>query len=134
MVFELGILAVLRFDTFDSACTGSILRSSTTLDSACTSSISGSNTLDTACTSSISGGSALDTACTSIISGFNALDTACTSSILWFDTLEYCLYLKYLEILYSVLVLLSTRSMSPFSTSNTFNTLEYFRISYCEVQ
>ena len=55
MVYELGILAVLRFDTSDSACTGSILGSNTTLDSACASSISGSNTLDTACTSSISG-------------------------------------------------------------------------------
>ena len=31
MVFELGILAVLRFDTSASACTGSILGSNTTL-------------------------------------------------------------------------------------------------------
>ena len=42
MVFELGILALLRFDHSDSACTGSILGSNTTLDTACTSSISGS--------------------------------------------------------------------------------------------
>ena len=71
MVFELGILAVLRFDTSDSACTGSILGSNTTLDSACTSTFFGSNTLDTACTRSISGDSTLDTACTSSISGLN---------------------------------------------------------------
>ena len=56
MVFELGILAVLRFDNFDFASTGSILGSNTTLDTACHSSISGSNPVDTACTSSISGG------------------------------------------------------------------------------
>ena len=60
MVFELGMLAVLRLDTSDSACTGSILGSNTTLHTACTSSISGSNTLDTGCTSSISGASTLD--------------------------------------------------------------------------
>ena len=36
---ELGILAVLRFDISDSACTGSTLGSNTTLDAACTSSI-----------------------------------------------------------------------------------------------
>ena len=36
MVFKLGIMAVPRFDTFDSACSGSILGSNTTLDTACT--------------------------------------------------------------------------------------------------
>ena len=41
-MLEVGILAVRRFDTSDSACTGSILMSDTTLDTACTSSISGS--------------------------------------------------------------------------------------------
>ena len=54
MVFELGILAVLRFDTFDYSCTGSILGSNTALGTACTyifrgPSIWGGNTLDTAC-------------------------------------------------------------------------------------
>ena len=33
-----------------------------------------------------------------------------------------------------LLMLLSTRSISAFSTAITFNTREYFRISYCEVQ
>ena len=56
MVFELDILAVLRFDTSDAACTGSMLGPNTTLNSACTSSISGSNTLDTACTCKFFGG------------------------------------------------------------------------------
>ena len=50
MAFELGILAVIRFDYSDSVCTGSILGSKTTLYTACTSSISGSSTLDAACT------------------------------------------------------------------------------------
>ena len=101
MVFELGILAVLRFDNFDFASTGSILGSNTTLDTACSSSITGSNTLDTACTSSISGASTLDTACTSSISGLNTLDTSYNSSILGFDTLEYCCTWKYFEVRYS---------------------------------
>ena len=100
MVFELVILAVLRFDAFYSACTGSILGSNTTLDTACTSSISGGSTLGTACTSSISGLKTLDTACTSSILGFDTLECCCTWSILGFDTPEYGLYLKYLGILY----------------------------------
>ena len=60
MEFELGILAVPRFDTRDCACTGNILGSNTTLDTPCTSSIFGSNVLDTACT--FWGGRTLDTA------------------------------------------------------------------------
>ena len=71
MVFELGILAVLRFDNFDFASTGSILGSNTTLDTACASSISESNSPDAAYTSSIWGGSTLDNACTSSNWGFD---------------------------------------------------------------
>ena len=53
-----------RFDTSDSACTGRI---------------SEPNTLDTACTSSILGSSStLDTACTSSILGFDTLEYRCS--------------------------------------------------------
>ena len=92
MVVEPCILAVLVFDTFDSACTGGILGLSTTLDAACTSSSSGPNTLDTACASSILGLNTLDTGCTF----YKCFGVECS---------RHCLYFKYFGLRYSGILL-----------------------------
>ena len=122
MVFELGILAVLRCDTCDSACARSILGSNTTVDSACTSKYFGVQYYRYCLH----------------FKYFGRL-----YSRYWFyskyfgvEYSGYCLYLELLcgSILWNtvctwsiqvqtvLLVLLSTSSISPFSTCNTFNT------------